>query len=389
MFSTELILIFYGQPYVIFTEIVSDLSQLQNYREPWDKLARTAAEPNAFFESWMLLPALQELAQQQVHIVITWESEARQQMLGLLPVVQECSYRGLPIKRTVVWRHAYCFLCTPLIAAGQVDTVVRNMLDTIQAAPGLASLVSLQWQLKDNSISRCFEHNPELAAWRVGKLSEVARAALLVPTDCVDGEPLGLSAKKKKELRRNKNRLGDLGKLDVKFIDQNCDPETVKSSVDNFFALENRGWKKEGGTSILSDPAHQRFFEQSMHVGTLAGASWLVEILLDDVPIASLIMIAASVAGHSYTVKLAVDADYKKYSLGSLLMLEATKLSCAQKQNLKQIDSCAASDHPMINRLWRSRVAVVNLHLAPSGDYRRVLFYLSDIASVLYKKLRG
>src|SRR5260221_9111805 len=39
-------------------EVITDWSQLEALEQEWQELASAAAEPNAFYEPWMVLPAL-------------------------------------------------------------------------------------------------------------------------------------------------------------------------------------------------------------------------------------------------------------------------------------------------------------------------------------------
>src|SRR5947209_4002365 len=42
--------------------VLDDVAALERYAAAWDDLAAAAVEPNVFYESWMLLPALRLLA---------------------------------------------------------------------------------------------------------------------------------------------------------------------------------------------------------------------------------------------------------------------------------------------------------------------------------------
>ena len=49
-------------PGALWMESVSDWAQLATLEEEWQALAEKAAEPNPFYEPWMLLPALRSFA---------------------------------------------------------------------------------------------------------------------------------------------------------------------------------------------------------------------------------------------------------------------------------------------------------------------------------------
>src|SRR6202171_4446139 len=44
---------------------ISDWTELEGFQEAWQELAATSAEPNPFYEPWMLLPALRAFARSE------------------------------------------------------------------------------------------------------------------------------------------------------------------------------------------------------------------------------------------------------------------------------------------------------------------------------------
>src|ERR1044072_9823974 len=44
----------------MFVVAIKDFASLEQYVPAWEDLARSALEPNPFYESWMLIPALQK-----------------------------------------------------------------------------------------------------------------------------------------------------------------------------------------------------------------------------------------------------------------------------------------------------------------------------------------
>ena len=58
-------------------EVRSDVAALRPLVEDWEELAAEAAEPNPFYEHWMLLPALGAFsAGQDVRVLLVWSGEA-------------------------------------------------------------------------------------------------------------------------------------------------------------------------------------------------------------------------------------------------------------------------------------------------------------------------
>src|SRR5437867_1079267 len=82
---------------------VEDLAALEQYVPAWDDLAASAVEPNVFYESWMLLPALRAYgAGQSLRVVLVFaHHQARPQerplLCGLFPLARRRHLHGLPV----------------------------------------------------------------------------------------------------------------------------------------------------------------------------------------------------------------------------------------------------------------------------------------------------
>ena len=60
-------------------------------------------------------------------------------------------------------------------------------------------------------------------------------------------------------MRRRERLLGERGKLEWRFIGGS---DVGAREVHRFLELEHMGWKGDEGTSLLSNPAEARFFEE-------------------------------------------------------------------------------------------------------------------------------
>src|SRR3954454_4126380 len=107
---------------------VSDWTELEAIAESWQDLAAAAAEPNPFYEPWMLLPALRSFARNgRVEVVLVFRGD---DLCGLFPVAYR---RG----RAELWRHPYCYLTAPLLRRGCERVAIRSWLDAIAGRAGL------------------------------------------------------------------------------------------------------------------------------------------------------------------------------------------------------------------------------------------------------------
>ena len=60
---------------------------------------------------------------------------------------------------------------------------------------------------------------------------------------------------------------------------------------------------------------------------------------------------------RAFYFKLGIDEHFAKYSPGVQLTLELTRHLCADAA-IASVDSTASPDHPMINPIWRDRLAI-------------------------------
>src|SRR5262249_35049632 len=83
-----------------------------------------ALEPNPFYEPWNVLPALRHLGGAELRFVLTFARAIGQPgapvvMTGFFPLVRR-RLPWLPWSMLESWRHVHCFLCTPLVRAGDL-----------------------------------------------------------------------------------------------------------------------------------------------------------------------------------------------------------------------------------------------------------------------------
>ena len=98
----------------VIVEVLESIEDLRTLIPDWEALAAEAAEPNPFYEHWMLLPALEAYGSEGFRCVAAWDNG----VLGaLFPMTLERRYRGLPVPVLRAWRHRNMLLSTPLLRA--------------------------------------------------------------------------------------------------------------------------------------------------------------------------------------------------------------------------------------------------------------------------------
>jgi CelD/BcsL family acetyltransferase involved in cellulose biosynthesis len=331
----------------------------------WERLVARAAEPNPFFEPWYLLPSLR-LVDAQVQVA-GWFHEGR--LAGLLPLKRASDYYGHPVPHVAGWLHANAFCGVPLIAAGHEDAFWQALLTHLDRRPGRALFLHLPQLPADGPVVAALDRvlaarpRPHYIAARE------ARAMLTGEASAAAYLEASMSAKKRKELRRQHNRLAEEGALTFERLEGD---EGIAAWTAEFLALEAAGWKGEAGSALASAPHTRALFTEALAGAAAAGRLERLALRLDGRAIAMLANFITAPGAYSY--KTAFDEAYARFSPGMLLQL--ANLALLEREGLHWADSCAVEGHPMIERLWRDARRMVSINIAIGGTVRRTAFRL-------------
>jgi CelD/BcsL family acetyltransferase involved in cellulose biosynthesis len=324
----------------------------------WQSLFSRAAEPNPFYSpDWALAVCNHARGHAGAKALLAWDSPAKHRLIGLLPVVSAWRALKLPLPVLVAWQ-GYAPMAVPLLDRDVTVQAAAKLLDAAKAAGAHALL--LPFLAADSAASHAF--GDALAARNASAfaLRSEARALLNAKGDADAMLAEALGAKKQKELRRQRNRLSDDGALHFSVAEA---PHHVGKALDQFLKLEAAGWKGKRGTALGSDEGDARFIKDaaaklatknSFKVATLSRGA--------DVIASGLIVQHGS---RAYFYKVAYDEQLAKWSPGVQLTLELTRHFCAD-ESVADVDSTATADHPMINQIWRERLAFAEV-LLPAG----------------------
>jgi CelD/BcsL family acetyltransferase involved in cellulose biosynthesis len=333
----------------------------------WERLVARAAEPNPFFEPWFLLPAMTQWGAAERVRVAAWFDEGR--LAGLLPVQRSDNYYGHRVPHARGWLHPNAFCGAPLIAAGQESAFWRALLAHHDRHPAGALLLHLPLL---PAAGPAYEALQAVLAERARGHYAVAkehRALLSGETTAAAYLAAAMSAKKRKELRRQHARLAEQGALAV----ERCEGhEGLDQWIAEFLALEAAGWKGAGGSALASAPETSALFRQALAGAAAAGRLERLALRLDGRAIAMLASFLTPPGAYSF--KTAFDEAYARFSPGMLLQLE--NLALIERPDIRWADSCAAEGHPMIERLWRDKRCMVSCNIAIGGPARRAAFRL-------------
>lgn len=331
----------------------------------WDALATRAAEPNPFFESWYLLPALRAFDPAGQVRILRFEQDGA--LAGLMPLARQSRYYGWPAPHLGNWLHANCFLGAPLVASGAEGPFWRSLLRWADRHAGPGLFLHLRDLPLQGALFDALKAELAAGGRRAALVHREERALLASDLSPEAYLECAMSGKKRKELRRQFARLSEAGALAVERRDDATD---LSGWIDAFLALESAGWKGKEGSALACSPPTADLFRESLAGAAQRGRLERLTMTIDGGPIAMLATFVTPPGAFSF--KTAFDETYARFSPGVLLQRE--NLALLARPDIAWTDSCAAADHPMIDHIWRERRAIGRVSIAVGGALRRTAF---------------
>lgn len=315
--------------------------------DAWRELAGRAVEPNGYYlPDWELAVDASARDRTDVSAICAF-GDGR--LTGLLPVISLWRAYRIPLP-ALVSADPYGTLCTPLLDRERAEAAALELMRQARAAGAHALL--LRAVALDGPAIKAFREELRRDGLRATLLQSHLRAALDATRDADDVLQEALGAKKLKELRRQRNRLADHGAVHFAIARA---PDEVAPAVETFLALEASGWKAQRGTALAQDEGDAAFIRRATVAMAARGQCEIVSLRAGDTPVAAGIVLRHG--DRTFFFKLGVDERFAKHSPGVQLTLELTRHLCADPA-IRFADSTAAPDHPMINPIWRSRLAI-------------------------------
>lgn len=316
----------------------------------WAELAESAAEPNPFLHPDFVRLAAEALRPRGLRIL---HCENAGGWTACLPVVPVLARRDVLGPGLACWRHEHCFLGTPLVAAGAVEEGVRGLLDGVRAQR-TAGYLALDWMRAGGPVSDAVA---ALAPPPVGG-DRFDRAFVTRPAPG-DRAMSALSSGRAKRLRRQQRRLEEAIGAPCETVER----RDTAAAVATFLELESSGWKGREGTAMASRPGHGAFLTAVCEAFARRDAVQLLS-LEGNGRVASMQCNLRAGPGL-FCMKVAYDETLAELSPGTQLEVAALELF-EQDERTAWMDSCAAPDAELINRLWPERTTITTF-LVPTG----------------------
>ncbi len=344
--------------------VLKTAGELRTLTPAWERLVETAIEPNAFYEPSFLMSAFEHLPTRGVLVVaiegsVRVRPDDRRVLCGLFPLQRRRGVRGLPVPALEMWQHEHCYLTTPLVRRDMGRETVAAFLD---------------WQAADRSrllhIPQISAGGPvddlftELLACR-GSLRVVrdryARAAIVRRSSIDDVYRIGCSRKRRHELRRLERKFSESGNVKLDVWNPNEDPAPW---IEDFLRLETSGWKGEAGSALAQSTANRNFLESMICGAAITGRLQMLRMRLDARTVAIKINLLSG--GGAFCFKIAFDPQLARFSPGVLLEIANLREMHKTENDIAWMDSCATTNHPMIDSLWPDRRSIESI-VVPNG----------------------
>ncbi len=343
------------------------LEELDVHAEAWDRLAYTAPQRTPMLSHAWVGSYLEHLLKpgERWFCLFAFEGE---ELLGVLPVV--ASPARLP------WQGKWNFHAPSDLDVPTGDMLAKSGREREIVAALFAEFERLEPAYASLKLNKLPPGSPSLSSME----DEFGRRRVLTEQDgCtsilrIEGSHeaylKSLSSNFRDNLRKSRNRLARLGRLETRFLTGEA---ITDEHMRRFFELEASGWKGQGGSAILSCERHTAFFTalaRRLHARGMLEWHFLE---LDGKLIAG--HLAARTDRKLTNWKIAYDEEYARYGPGNIL----------KEQLIRRAYSAGDTDEIDLVHAWPWH-ANWRVEVRPYSDLiissPRLAHYLGSLASI-------
>jgi len=333
-------------------EVLSDAAALAALVPDWEELAAQAAQPNPFYEHWMLLPALEAYGADDLRCIAVWEDG----VLGaLFPMRFVRRYRGLPVNALCSWRHRNMMTGTPLVREKRAANCLAAL---IQQAP--APLLEFELVASEGPFYAALTEAAPPGDFPWLLRDAYPRAVLSRERDPRQRFNSGL----KSNLRRWEARLRAAGELKPVSLDARDD---LDRWLADFMRLEASGWKGEHGSALACREDDRRFAAAVLPEAFRRARLRITGLDLAGNALARHIMIGAGEA--AFTFKIAYDEAYANCAPGIVAEVDNVR-QFMEAPGPRWLDSNTAPESRNYARVWKERRTIQSIAIGVRGAGR-------------------
>lgn len=357
------------------------LGAMTSCRKAWRALSRATLVDNLFYEPDFALAGAETFgAGIGILMVCDGVPEQGARMLAAWPcrIVHRW---GVPLPAMMGWTHGFSIFGAPLVDAEQPEAALAALLDAPRHLR-LPRRLILPYLPLDGPLADAFERVRRHRASRrvdfwthergfldVSRASAEERAGYLAET---------LSRGKARQLDRFARRLAAGGA--IRFETYREGPSLL-AALDDYVALEARGWKGRLGTAIAQRPGEAAFLRGVLAAYAARGEARIDRLIRDTGSIA--VSIALRTGRSFWYLKIAHDEDEARNSPGAQLIRAVTESILADPA-IATADSCAPPDLSVIEAFWgeRRRLAYALVEAGGGDPFFRVAVGLERLRAL-------
>jgi CelD/BcsL family acetyltransferase involved in cellulose biosynthesis len=309
----------------------------------WRELAVRALEPNVFAEPALLQPGAARMSHDDVFLLVV---EDAGRLTLALPVVRRPAYRRVPVPALTTWRHPHLALGTPLVDPGDPVGAWACALEEISRRAPWAALEELPLE---GPVFAAFGRAAAAGRhrWSVHQPWERPMVVRRADGAYLDGR---LGKRRRKTLRRQQQRLAEtVGPVRVHDLALDGD---WTAALEEFVAVERRGWKGRAGTAIGCSPEQLAWFRDSASALHRDARLQIFALCAGEHRLAYLV--TAVSRGTVFHLKIAYDEDYAWASPGLQLEIEMVA-QFHHDESLQSIDACTGREATVSDLLYPDR----------------------------------
>jgi hypothetical protein len=340
--------------------VARDPQALSAFVPAWEELAAAALEPNVFYEHWMLLPALKAFGAGNISVVLVLIHDphnpgAPAKLGGLFPLERIVRFGKLKVSVLSLWQHVHCYACTPLVRSDVASECVLELFRWFRSGGASASMLELKCISGDGPFQKMLVDLSNELGLPICTTDIFTRGLWRRGYDKNTDPESAVSGDLRRRLRRKEKRLSESGRVEHLVMQPQDD---IRRWIDEFLQIEASGWKGQRGTALACSESERRYFAEIAISAFRRGRLLMLGLNFNGRPIARR---CAFVAGEgSFAFKTAYDEEFADFSPGTMLEMDSIQQLRALPGVL-WMDSCAAADNFLVNRLSNDRKTIQTL----------------------------
>jgi hypothetical protein len=299
--------------------------------------------------------------------MLVWSHDDPRRLVGFFPARIERRRYGVHLPILVGLTHPYGPLGVPLVEREGAEPIIAAWLAHLAADESLPGLVLLPYLPEDGPFAAALSSILRRAQMPSADFNRHQRALLAPGGERSLYVEYSIDQHRHKELRRHWRRLSETGAV---LFTAATEPLAIAAAMEDFFMLEAGGWKGRAGTAAGEDQELRRFIRAAVSGLADEGKVSIDRMLVDGRAIAATIILRSG--RFAWFWKTAFDETFARFSPGVMLSVVLTD-DLLEDPLIVRTDSCATADHPMIDHVWRERLALCDRLIAVRPQARFAL----------------